>query len=644
MSLRWKVLLIAGVASAALFCGLYLTVARELSLSVERIEQAQARADLARVQAAVEHELASLDATAADYAYWDDTYHYLLTGDPEFVQTNLTPAALVNLSINLFALARGDGEIVGAVAVDLDTGEPAAPPAALADRTGTLSRLLTPSTADESRTGIVLLDGEPMLLAVRAVLTSDRRGPSPGVLIAGRWLDASVWDLVSQLTQLEVTGFLFGSDSVAPEVAERLGRWRAGSDPVLERLGEDRVAAYGVLHDPDGMPVVIVRAVSPRPARALAEQARLSLALGLGFVVLVWAALTIFFLDRLILARLSRLGSSLAEIERRGNPSGRVKVEGKDEIGHLGATINRTLGSLEQSQRDLQQSEERYRSLLESQGEGFVLVDEQERVLFANPAAEALFGVAPGGLQGRSLQEFTGPDTFAVIRLQMQKRRAGRTTTYEIDIRRPDGQKRRLMITGSPYINAQGSFLGSVGVLRDITERHEMERRLEYLSTHDPLTGLYNRGFFDEELQRLERGRRFPVTILVGDVDGLKPLNDLEGHAAGDRLLKRAARLLADAFRGDDVVARIGGDEFAVILPQTDAAAGERALQRLRARLEEHNRAHPDQPLHMSLGLATGEKGRPLAEVVAEADRQMYQAKLQRMDTLLARRRGPGPR
>lgn len=639
MSLRWKVLLISGLVSAGLFCALYFTVAEGLRLSVEQVEEVQARADLVRVKAVVWNELASIDRIAADWAHWDESYHFVQTGDRDFIESHLGPSSLASLWLSLMVFVRNDGRVVEAVAVDRQTAETVPPPAEVGDRGGPLARLFTPTTANDSRTGIVLLDGRPMLVAVRAVLRTDLQGPSAGVLVAGRWLDQAEWQRISHLMQLEVSGFAFGSESLPPELRWTLGGWGAPPQPTVEFLGADRVAVYGVLHDPDGMPVVAVKVVSPRPAQTVAGRARVSLGLGLGLLVLVWAALTGYFFDRLVLIRLSRLAKALAEIERAGDPGGRVQAEGEDEIGQVATAANRMLSSLEQSQRDLKQSEERYRLLLDCQGEGFAMVNEQDRVLFANPAAEALFGVGPGGLQGKTLQELTTPESYAVIRAQSEARRRGLTTTYEIDIVRPDGERRRVLVTGSPYTDARGVFLGSVGVLRDITERHEMERRLEYLSTHDPLTGLYNRGFFDEELERLERGRRFPVTIIVGDLDQLKPVNDLEGHAAGDRLLKRAARLLAESFRGDDVVARIGGDEFAVILPETDETAGERALKRLRARLEEHNHAHPDQPLRISLGAATGHKGQSLSEVLAEADRRMYEAKLQRMGTLLAQRR-----
>ena len=102
----------------------------------------------------------------------------------------------------------------------------------------------------------------------------------------------------------------------------------------------------------------------------------------------------------------------------------------------------------------------------------------------------------------------------------------------------------------------------------DITQQKRAEDRLRFLSTHDVLTGLYNRAFFEEETTRMERGRHYPISVLMVDVDHLKITNDRRGHAAGDSLLRRAAAVLRAAFRTEDVVARIGGDEFAVLLPE----------------------------------------------------------------------------
>jgi diguanylate cyclase (GGDEF)-like protein len=153
---------------------------------------------------------------------------------------------------------------------------------------------------------------------------------------------------------------------------------------------------------------------------------------------------------------------------------------------------------------------------------------------------------------------------------------------------------------------------------------------LRHLSTHDTLTGLYNRGFLMEEMARLERGRVFPVSIVMADIDHLKELNDHHGHAAGDELLKRVAQVLTAAFRSEDVVARLGGDEFAVLLPGADASAANDSLQRVRQAVQENNAAHPETPIYLSLGLSTAEKTDSLADVLKEADEFMYLEKRRR--------------
>ncbi len=175
--------------------------------------------------------------------------------------------------------------------------------------------------------------------------------------------------------------------------------------------------------------------------------------------------------------------------------------------------------------------------------------------------------------------------------------------------------------------NAEGTPTQIMIILTAITERKQAEEQLRYLSTHDALTGLYSRGFFMEEMARLERGREFPVSIVMADVDHLKETNDQQGHAAGDALLKHVAQALTAAFRAEDVVARIGGDEFAVLLPNTDAAAAGVSLQRVRQVIRENNAAHIGTPIRLSLGVSTAENLAPLSNVLKEADANMYREK-----------------
>jgi diguanylate cyclase (GGDEF)-like protein len=165
--------------------------------------------------------------------------------------------------------------------------------------------------------------------------------------------------------------------------------------------------------------------------------------------------------------------------------------------------------------------------------------------------------------------------------------------------------------------------------LIDITARKKAEAYLKYLGTHDVLTGIYNRAFFEEERARFERSRQYPVSIIIADLNGLKPANDQFGHDAGDALLRRAAEVFKASFRAEDIIARIGGDEFAILMPNTDALSAERALGRVSHMIDINNKFYQGVPLSLSLGAGTGQKGDSLETIQRQADDRMYEQKRQ---------------
>ena len=160
--------------------------------------------------------------------------------------------------------------------------------------------------------------------------------------------------------------------------------------------------------------------------------------------------------------------------------------------------------------------------------------------------------------------------------------------------------------------------------LIDITARKKAEAYLEYLGKHDVLTKLKNRAFYVDELNRLERKQPYPVTVIVTDLNNLKTINDELGHAAGDSLLRRVGEVLAEAIEAPGHAARVGGDEFAILLPNTDEHAGALIVERLQKLIELNNQYYSGVTLSLAMGSATSTPGERLESVVHRADASMY--------------------
>lgn len=280
------------------------------------------------------------------------------------------------------------------------------------------------------------------------------------------------------------------------------------------------------------------------------------------------------------------------------------------------------------------QSEERYRMLIENANEA-IMVIQDEQLKYFSPMAMTLLGYTEKEIKATPFIEFFHPDDRSLIGEKLQRLTCGknRLDRYVIRIVIRNGETKWVEVSS---VLIEWEERPAVLVLvSDITERKINEEKLEYLSMHDTLTGLYNRAFFEEEMRRLDGSREYPITIISADVDGLKLINDTMGHTKGDQLLKACAAILRKSLRSSDILARIGGDEFVVILPRTDKKTGNRIIQRIRSNSTSYNLEHNELPLSISLGAATAQSAEvPLHAVYKKADDLMYRDKLNNINSV----------
>ena len=272
----------------------------------------------------------------------------------------------------------------------------------------------------------------------------------------------------------------------------------------------------------------------------------------------------------------------------------------------------------------LQKSESRNRVLIDAMPDSIFQFDHNGILLAHKRGKDSALPIYAAGEVEQNLEDILPQDIARKFLANMkQALLTGNTQLFEYEFSQQSEVKcweTRILPSGKDEV---------IAIARDITERKEMEFRLQYIGLHDQLTGLYNRVYFEDELRILDANKHIPVAIIVCDIDGLKLVNDTLGHQAGDELLLNAAKIICSCFDTSQVVARIGGDEFAVILPGKDIKAAEQAYHQIRHNLELYRAPTIPIPLSISIGMSvrTNPEQR-MSDVFKTADNNMYREKL----------------
>lgn len=340
--------------------------------------------------------------------------------------------------------------------------------------------------------------------------------------------------------------------------------------------------------------------------------------------------LLLFFLQRrYIVGPLVALNNDIRMISANRDISYRLPEEEQDTFVEIRGAVNSTL---EQTQGFFESMIGNKLALEESERKNRAIVDVLPDLIFIyNP--EGVFLDCMENHSDKLYVErefFIGKRLHDVMPLDVAEKglsaireaiRTNRMQIFEYCLKMPDGteyfETRLMKVT-------EGEVLA---IVRNITESKEYLQKIEQLSFHDQLTGLYNRRFYEEELKRLDTVRNYPLTLVMLDVNGLKLTNDAFGHIAGDELLKAVAEVLKRQCRADDIIARIGGDEFIILLPETAYEEAESVVSRIQNDAQSLEIANI--PISISAGWDTKvSELQPIMDTFVKAEDHMYRKKL----------------
>jgi PAS domain S-box-containing protein len=495
MTLRQKTLLIISVTLLCLLMTLYLSLSSIWLNGFAKIESKQAHRDVERVIEALEDDLSELNRTVGDWAAWDETYAFVKDGNKSYIQAYLGDPTFTNLRLNVMVFIYSTGRITYSKGLDLHEEVVVPVSDSLRQYLATNPRLVQHTKANSSHTGIVLLPEGPLLVAAQPIVNNDRTSPSRGTLLFGRFLNATEVKRLERLTQSLFAVYPFQDTQLPddfPAVRNELSKEASNSKtPVrslilVHPLSSKRIAGYTLLRDIEGEPALLLRLDIPRDIYQQGKQALRYLLGSLFALGLAFGLVTLWLIEKSVLSPLERFSAAVRYICASGDLSGRLLTSSRDELSRPGIAINQLLATLQQSQLQLSQSEERYRSVVNNVTEVIFQTDASGMWKFLNPAWTEITGFGIEESLGKPCWKFIHPDDQAHHSKQFHRLIQGKIqdTRYCVRYQTQDGSyrwfevhSRFTVMSCDALTKVAVGIVGTAGTLNDITERKLAEAR-----------------------------------------------------------------------------------------------------------------------------------------------------------------------
>lgn len=625
--LRIKVLLAFAAGVSFLFVSLFFNARTEISKSYSTLESEKALVQINASMGMLNQQLKQLGDANADYAHWDATYGYMQKPNQTYINDNLSNDNLKNLKVNTVLLINRQGEIVYKKSINLDTLDTIEVPDKLIKafrQDGKFSDINKPIIS-----GFFMAPDGLSMVSAQTILQNDGRGPSLGKMVMIKPITTSMLQEIGKITDIKIAAKILNAPYGHREHHFRLNQANINS------INDQLILGYVVFNDVLDASLIKLNFDIEHKALKLVDS---TYKFFYGMLMMVLAGLLIasLMVDKFVLKRLAFLGDRVRSIGSSSLMNERIEgIEGDDELAHLAQGINAMLGRLNESQSALKFEKERALVTLAGIADAVITTDTDGRVLYMNATAEHLSGVGAEKAKGVFLQtlfQLYNEDKSVVIDSKWLI--DAKSDFGEVVLQRADGVSFTITKSTSALYTENQYLFAYVTVLHDVTMLRSLSKQLSYQARHDALTGLVNRYEFDcmthaaiEDAKLTNRTH----SLAYMDLDQFKVVNDTCGHMAGDMLLRQLTELLSSKMRQSDTLARIGGDEFALLLPGCQIEKAQKILEGVLNAVREFRFSYDERvfKVGLSVGLTqiSPNQDLSLSELLGMADAACYEAK-----------------
>lgn len=361
MNLRRKTLIITSITFICLILFLYSVSTFIIVEGFTKVEKKNVEKNVHRALEAVSDDITQLKTVNRDWAWWDDTYEFIVNANPEYIKTSLVDESMAGLRLNLIIYLNSSREIVFGEGFNVHEKKKLPIPESVKKLIYRDSILLQHTEPQSSLSGIVLLHEGPLFIASNSILTSEGESPVRGTLIFGRYLDKAELERLASLTHMSLVLHRLDDEQLPDDFQAVLPSFSMEKQIIVKPLSEESVAGYTLLNDINGDPALILRVDLPRE---IYNQGRVSanyFLISLMIVGLIFGGISIWLIEKQVLSRLFRLNADVTSIGVKQELSSRVVMNGEDELSSLASAINKMLEAIERLQAEQKKTNEELR-------------------------------------------------------------------------------------------------------------------------------------------------------------------------------------------------------------------------------------------------------------------------------------------